>query len=108
MRQWIAIGAAVGLVAVTLPMLRKQDDKIAGMLAKASIGATPTGGPHHLPRGDAPSTGGLDLTRIDDRGDVALAPAFGTRKAELTLNTKYQRSALGHPARRGTCPRARS
>ncbi len=42
-----------------------------------------------------PPLEGVDLTRIDDRGDVALAPAFGTRKAELTLNPKYQRAALG-------------
>lgn len=95
MRQWIAIGAAVGLVAVTLPMLRKQDDKIAGMLAKASVGTESSGGPTITREVTPPPLEGLDLTRIDDRGDVALAPAFGTRKAELTLNTKYQRAALG-------------
>lgn len=95
MRQWIAIGAAVGLVAVTLPMLRKQDDKLASMLAKASIGTAATGGPVVTREVTPPPLEGLDLTRIDDRGDVALAPAFGTRKAELTLNTKYQRAALG-------------
>ena len=95
MRQWIAIGAAVGLVAVTLPMLRKQDDKLAGMLAKASMGTTTAGGPTISREVTPPPLEGLDLTRIDDRGDVALAPAFGTRKAELTLNTKYQRAALG-------------
>ncbi len=95
MRQWIAIGAAVGLVAVTLPMLRKQDDKLASMLAKASIGTAASGGPIVTREVTPPPLEGLDLTRIDDRGDVALAPAFGTRKAELTLNTKYQRAALG-------------
>src|SRR5690349_4441368 len=94
MRQWIAIGAAVGLVGVTLPMLRQHDDKIASALAKASIGASP-GGPTIAREVTPPPLEGLDLTRIDDRGDVALAPAFGTRKAELTLNTKYQRAALG-------------
>lgn len=95
MRQWIAIGAAVGLVAVTLPLLRKQDDKISSMLAKASIGPAATGGPQVTREVTPPPLEGIDLTRIDDRGDVALAPAFGTRKAELTLNTKYQRAALG-------------
>src|ERR1044071_2598205 len=95
MRQWIAIGAAVGPVAVTLPMLRKQDDKIASMLAKASIGTASSAGPSITREPPPPPLERLDLTRIDDRGDVALAPAFGTRKAELTLNTKYQRAALG-------------
>ena len=38
MRQWIAIGAAVGMVAVSLPFLRKQDDKIAGT-AKSRFGS---------------------------------------------------------------------
>ena len=95
MRQWIAIGAAVGLVAVTLPLLRKQDDKISSMLAKASIGTPAQGGPQVTREVTPPPLEGVDLTRIDDRGDVALAPAFGTRKAELTLNPKYQRAALG-------------
>lgn len=95
MRQWIAIGAALGLVAVTLPMLRKQDDNIADALAKARLGTASTGGPTVTREVTPPPLEGLDLTRIDDRGDVALAPAFGTRKAELTLNTKYQRAALG-------------
>ena len=95
MRQWIAIGAAVGLVAVTLPMLRKQDDKISSMLAKANIVPAATGGPVVTREVTPPPLEAIDLTRIDDRGDVALAPAFGTRKAELTLNTKYQRAAIG-------------
>ena len=95
MRQWIAIGAAVGLVAVTLPLLRKQDDKIGSALARASLGPAAAGGPAVTREVTPPPLEGVDLTRIDDRGDVALAPAFGTRKAELTLNTKYQRAALG-------------
>ncbi|MFO0586176.1 MAG: penicillin-binding transpeptidase domain-containing protein [Polyangiaceae bacterium] len=95
MRQWIAIGAAVGLVAVTLPMLRKQDDKISSMLAKANIVAAATGGPVVTREVTPPPLEAVDLTRIDDRGDVATAPGFGTRKVELTLNPKYQRAALG-------------
>ncbi|MBK8252673.1 MAG: penicillin-binding protein [Polyangiaceae bacterium] len=95
MRQWIAIGAAVGLVAVSLPLLRKQDQPLASMLAKANLGPAATGGPTITREVTPPPLDSLDLTRIDDRGDVATAPAFGTRKVELTLNTKYQRAALG-------------
>lgn len=37
----------------------------------------------------------IDLTKIDDRGNVATAPGHGERKVELTLSTRYQRAALG-------------
>jgi len=37
MRQWIAVGAAVGLVAVTLPMLREHDVQLSGLLSKRKI-----------------------------------------------------------------------
>lgn len=39
MRQWIAIGAAVGLVAVSLPYLRSHDAQLAEMLAKGKAHA---------------------------------------------------------------------
>jgi peptidoglycan glycosyltransferase len=92
MRQWIAIGAAVGLVAVSLPYLRSHDGQIADMLAKGKARA----GTAVVTRQVAPPPlADLDLTKIDDRGDVATAPAHGDRKAELTLSTKYQRAAMG-------------
>lgn len=92
MRQWIAIGAAVGLVAVTLPLLREHDTQLADMLAK---GKPAQGGPTIARNVTPPPLTDIDLTRIDDRGNVATAPAHGSRKAELTLVPKYQRTALG-------------
>jgi cell division protein FtsI/penicillin-binding protein 2 len=93
MRQWIAIGAAVGLVAVSLPFLRDKDVELANMLAKAKLSTQ--GGPTVNRSVTPPPLTDIDLTRIDDRGAVALAPAHGSRKAELTLVPKYQRAALG-------------
>jgi cell division protein FtsI/penicillin-binding protein 2 len=91
MRQWIAIGAAVGLVAVSLPYLRSHDAQIADMLSKGKA----SGGAAVVNRQvTPPPLTDLDLTKIDDRGGVATAPAHGERKAELTLSTKYQRAAM--------------
>ncbi|NUQ78402.1 MAG: penicillin-binding protein [Polyangiaceae bacterium] len=92
MRQWIAIGAAVGLVGVTVPLLRSKDLPLGDMLAKAR---QTTGGPTVTRTVTPPPLTDIDLTRIDDRGLVATAPAHGARKAELTLVPKYQRAALG-------------
>jgi penicillin-binding protein A len=91
MRQWIAIGAAVGLVAVSIPYLRSQDGKISDILAKAR--STAPGGAKVMRVVTPPPLTNIDLTRIDDRGGTAIAPAHGDRKAALTLNTKYQRAA---------------
>lgn len=94
MRQWIAIGAAVGLVAVSLPYLRSRDAaQITDMLAKGKAG---TAGAAVVTRQvTPPPLTDLDLTKIDDRGGVTTAPAHGERKAELTVVPKYQRAAVG-------------
>jgi penicillin-binding protein A len=94
MRQWIAIGAAIGLVAVTLPLLREHDAQLSDVLTKKKAGSA-QGGPTITREVTPPPLDGLDLTRIDDRGGVATAPAHGDRKVELTLVNKYQRAALG-------------
>ncbi len=91
MRQWIAIGVAVVLVAASLPFLRQQDSKLADMLAKPKQAA---GVPAITRQVTPPPLTELDLGKIDDRGSLATAPAYGDRKAELTLVTKYQRAAL--------------
>ena len=93
MRQWIAIGVAVGLVAVSLPFLRKHDDQLADLLAK---GKSSAGAAVVTRQVTPPPLTDLDLTRIDDRGNIATAPAHGDRRVELTLSTKYQRAALGY------------
>jgi penicillin-binding protein A len=92
MRQWIAIGAAAGLVAVSVPLLRKHDDQIVDLLAK---GKGSEGAAVVTRQVTPPPLTDLDLTKIDDRGGVATAPGHGDRKVELTLSTKYQRAALG-------------
>ncbi|APR84125.1 Cell division protein FtsI [Minicystis rosea] len=92
MRQWIAIGAAVGLVAVCLPYLRSHDAQIGDMLAKGKARATAAIIKREV---TPPPLTDLDLSRIDARGGVATAPAHGERKAELTLVPKYQRAAEG-------------
>jgi cell division protein FtsI/penicillin-binding protein 2 len=90
MRQWIAIGAAVGLVAVSLPYLRSHDAQIADMLSKGKAHGGAAVSRQVVP----PPLTDVDLTRIDDRAGLATAPAHGERKAELTLSTKYQRAAI--------------
>lgn len=90
MRQWIAIGAAVGLVAVSLPYLRSHDAQISDMLAKGKARATAAIVKREV---TPPPLTDLDLTRIDDRGNLVTAPAHGQRKAELTVVPKYQRAA---------------
>src|SRR5512144_427373 len=93
MRQWIAIGAAVGLVAVSLPYLRSpKAAEISDMLAKGKAAA---GAAVITRQVTPPPLTDLDLTKIDDRGGVATAPAHGERKAELTVVPKYQRAAMG-------------
>ena len=91
MRQWIAIGVAVVLVGASIPLLREQTPKLAEMLAKGKT----AGGPTVMRVVTPPPLSDLDLTRIDDRGAVASAPAHNERRAELTVVPKYQRAAIG-------------
>ncbi len=90
MRRWIAIGAALGLVAITLPYVRSHTSTLVESLSKAKLA---TGGAKVKKEVSPPPLTDLDLTRIDARGDVVTAPAHGDRVAELTLVPKYQRAA---------------
>ncbi|MFO0756837.1 MAG: penicillin-binding transpeptidase domain-containing protein [Byssovorax sp.] len=91
MRQWIAIGLAAGLVGVSLPFLRKNDEKLADLLAKTKAAAP--GAAVTTRQVTPPPLTDIDLTKIDDRGNTVTAPAHGDRKVELTLVPKYQRAA---------------
>ncbi|HEY4119271.1 MAG TPA: penicillin-binding transpeptidase domain-containing protein [Byssovorax sp.] len=97
MRQWIAIGAAVGAVAVSLPYLQKHDDKRPDdALSKASAAQASAAGGAVVARAvDPPPLTDIDLTKIDDRGNVVTAPAHGGRRVELTVDPKLQRQAVG-------------
>lgn len=95
MRQWIAIFAAAGVVAATLPFLRDHDDQIVDLLSRAK---TAVGGDAQALEKkvvDPPALTDLDLSNLDDRRDVVTAPAHGKRNADLTLDVDYQRGAQG-------------
>lgn len=89
MRQWIAIVASVGLVAVSLPFLRRHDGELSSALSKRAEGQAVI-----VRKVEVPPLQGVDLTRIEDRGDVATAPAYGNRHAELSVVPRYQRAAM--------------
>ncbi|MEJ7733752.1 MAG: penicillin-binding transpeptidase domain-containing protein [Polyangiaceae bacterium] len=82
---------AVVVVAASVPLLRSQSPQLAALLAKGQN----TGGPTVVREVTPPPLTDLELTRIDDRRDVATAPAHDDRKAELTVVSKYQRAAMG-------------
>lgn len=92
MRQWIAIGAAAGLIAVAVPFVRNRDVPFADWLAKSKQSAQ---GPVITRTVTPPPLTDIDLSRIDDRKNTATAPAHGQRNAELTVVPKYQRAAMG-------------
>ncbi|MCC6526845.1 MAG: penicillin-binding protein [Polyangiaceae bacterium] len=97
MRKWIAIFGAAGIVAATLPFLRHHDGAVADLLAKAKL--LSRDGAEGGKRGgnvDPPALTDVDLASIDDRRDVAVAPAHGRRNAELTLVADYQRAAVSY------------
>jgi len=102
MRQWIAVGAAIGLVIVSLPYVREHTENISEDLSRE---APPQGAPtvHRLVT--PPPLSHIDLTQIDASGEVSTAPAHGERVAELTLDSHYQRAAK-RMLREGKVPEA--
>lgn len=87
-RRGIAVGAAGVVVAVTVPYVKKHTADIAGLSKKAD-----DGGPKIKREVNPPPLTGIDLTRIDARGEVVTAPGPSERTADLTLVPKYQRAA---------------
>ncbi|MBK6517411.1 MAG: penicillin-binding protein [Polyangiaceae bacterium] len=93
MRRWKAAALAVALVAVTLPFAK---DSIPGWgfrLSKLAFGQPEGPRGTELRKVTPPPLYGVDLAKIDVRGDVATAPAHGDRVAELSVSPKYQRAA---------------
>lgn len=91
MRPWIAIGAAALVVGLTVPFVRGETVPDLG-LAKLAFGER---GPAGTTKREVtpPALHKIDLAKIDVRGEVATAPAWGDRVAELTVVPKYQRAA---------------
>lgn len=91
MRPWIAIGAAALVVGLTVPFVRGETVPDLG-LAKLAFGDR---GPAGTTKREVtpPALHKIDLAKIDVRGDVATAPGWGDRVAELTIDPKYQRAA---------------
>ncbi len=85
---------AVLLVAATLPLVRAHVPGLGpglGLRLAKSSAMGPRGTSSRVVT-PAPLTR-LDLSRIDVRGEVATAPAFGERVAELTVAPSLQRAA---------------
>jgi cell division protein FtsI/penicillin-binding protein 2 len=81
--RWVGIGAAAGLIAALVPVVRGSVD-LHNPLAKSAKSWEP-------PRQAALT--GLDLTRLDIRPNRVTSPLSGGRQAELTLDPVVQRVA---------------
>ncbi|MFO0552498.1 MAG: penicillin-binding transpeptidase domain-containing protein [Polyangiaceae bacterium] len=93
MRPWVAVVAALGVVAASLPFVK---GKLPGFdlgLAKLAFGKEEAAHGTELRSVTPPPLFKLDLAKIDVRGEVATAPAYGDRVASLTVVPKYQRAA---------------
>lgn len=93
MRPWIAIFAAAGVVAASLPFIRQHDADLLALLSKAKVAVAGSAKAKAPKVVDPPALADLDLTNMDDRREVVTAPAHGHRNADLTLDPTYQRAA---------------
>lgn len=81
--RWIGIGAAAGIIAALVPVVRGTID-LRDPLGKRAA---------QEERAKGPDLSGLDLTRLDLRPQRVTAPLSGGRTAELTLDPALQRAA---------------
>jgi cell division protein FtsI/penicillin-binding protein 2 len=81
--RWIGIGAAAGIIAALVPVVRGSID-LRDPLGKRAA---------QEERAKGPDLSGLDLTRLDLRPQRVTAPLSGGRTAELTLDPALQRAA---------------
>lgn len=86
-RRGLAVGVSATVVAVTVPYVKKHTADLA--LSRK----TDDGGAKIKREVTPPPLTGIDLTRIDARGEIVTAPGPSERTAELTLVPKYQRAA---------------
>src|SRR5690606_90507 len=82
--RWIGIGAAAGIIAALVPVVRGSID-LRDPLGKRA---------EQEERAQGPDLTGLDLMRLDLRPQRVTAPLSGGRTAELTLDPVVQRAAL--------------
>lgn len=82
--RWIGIGAAAGIIAALVPVVRGSID-LQDPLGKRA---------DQEERAQGPDLTGLDLTRLDLRPQRVTAPLSSGRTAELTLDPVVQRAAL--------------
>jgi penicillin-binding protein A len=93
MRPWVAALAALGIVAATIPFVRNDIPGVNLGLAKLAFGEE-KGPQGKVTREVSPAPlSKIDLARLDVREEVATAPGYGDRVAELTVVPKYQRAA---------------
>jgi cell division protein FtsI/penicillin-binding protein 2 len=87
LRRWIGVGAALGVIAALVPVVRGSVS-IEAPLRKLSsaVGTAPKSK-------DPPPLTGLDLLRLDLRPQRVMAPLSGGQTAELTLDPGLQRVA---------------
>lgn len=87
MRRWIGVGAALGVIAALVPVVRGSI-VIEAPLRKLSsaVGVAPKSK-------EPPKLEGLDLLRLDLRPQRVLAPLRDGQSAELTLDPAVQRVA---------------
>lgn len=82
--RWIGVGAAAGIIAALVPVVRGSIDLQDPLGKRAG----------REERAQGPNLSGLDLTRLDLRPQRVTAPLSGGRTAELTLDPVVQRAAL--------------
>ncbi|HYP87329.1 MAG TPA: penicillin-binding transpeptidase domain-containing protein [Polyangiaceae bacterium] len=87
MRRWIGVGAALGVIAALVPVVRGSITIDAPLRKLSSaVGATPKSQ-------EPPKLDGLDLLRLDLRPQRVMAPLKDGQVAELTLDPVMQRVA---------------
>ncbi len=81
--RWIGIGAALGIIAALVPVVRGSVDLESPLRRNAAA-----------EQDEGPNLDGLDLTRLNLRPRRVVTPLSDGRTAELTLDPTLQRAAI--------------